>query len=400
MKKKYLIVGSSASSSSVINTLVNLKIEDEIICVTKDTNVSYNTCFIADYLSNKKTEEEIILPRKITLPIKKENNNLITFLYNKLVKNINPQEKYVILEDNQRIYYSKLFIGIGTEPKKIDYGAIEGIFKFHNFQDAYKIKTYISEKKVKVALVIGSGLTGLECADALSLLSISVTVVESHNTILSSLINRDEANWLMGKVREKVKILTNISISKYYKNKDKIVVILSNGIELLADIVILAIGCTVPLKMVREANINFTEGITTNSYLQTNYEDIYAGGDCAMVNSFNGNQLVKSSTWADAIIQGSVAGYNLANVPKKYNGLLKKISSSFFNIRFFKCGDITSELVFKNTQDFYGNIYLNKDKIVTGVSLMGNYEQSMESFFISVIFKQQKIDEIDIKGYR
>lgn len=394
MKKTYLIIGSSASSSAVINTLANLN-AGEIVCVTKDS-VSYNTCFISDYLANKKQEIDIILP------IKKESNNKLINFYNKTVDKIEPFEKKVILDDKQEIYYDKLFLGVGSEPiNSFDNSKqIPGIFTFHNFNDASSIKKYISENNVKTAIVIGGGLTGLECAYALNLLSIPVTIIEQKGYILSNIINAQDSYWLIDKINKKIKIITSIFVTKYYKIGKKIGICLSNGIEFFCDIVIIAQGCAPSLKLAENANISCEEGIITNKFLQTNNEDIYAGGDCSMVNSLFGDSLIKNTMWPDAIIQGVIAAYNMSGIEKRYPGLLKKINSYFFDLKFFKCGEINQNHVRQETQDFYGIIAFDKDKIITGALLMGNFSMQNESLLRTAIFQQKKIDNIDIKGYK
>ena len=61
-------------------------------------------------------------------------------------------------------------------------------------------------------------------------------------------------------------------------------VTLANGQTLVADIVLSAIGLQPNIALAKEANIQTSRGIITNTLLETSQPDIYAVGDCAEVN--------------------------------------------------------------------------------------------------------------------
>ena len=60
-------------------------------------------------------------------------------------------------------------------------------------------------------------------------------------------------------------------------------VTLANGVTILADVVLSAVGLRPRTELAAAAKIKISRGIVVNSFLQTNFADIYALGDCAEV---------------------------------------------------------------------------------------------------------------------
>ena len=83
-----------------------------------------------------------------------------------------------------------------------------------------------------------------------------------------------------------IKFALSTTVEKVTKINDgeDYAVTLANGQTLVADIVLSAIGFTAKYCTGKEANIQTSRGIITNTLLETSQPDIYAVGDCAEVN--------------------------------------------------------------------------------------------------------------------
>ena len=61
----------------------------------------------------------------------------------------------------------------------------EGIFTLRTVDDTDRIKAYLTEKRVRRAVVVGAGFIGLEMAENLHHAGVAVSVVEMGNQVMA-----------------------------------------------------------------------------------------------------------------------------------------------------------------------------------------------------------------------
>jgi NAD(P)H-nitrite reductase large subunit len=377
MKKTYLIIGSSAAGTAALSTLLRLDPTSEVICITKDLVMPYNTCLLPSYVANTKAIEDLTL----ALPA---DSRALPFLLNTEVVAVIPSEKMVYLANGQRIAYNALLLSTGTTPL-VDSSVeewcqhIRGIFTFHTLADAQAIKFYKELACVKHALVVGAGLTGLECADALASLGIQVSIIERKAYPLHQWLDRQGAQWFLERWgNHGIAWYCNDEIKECYsKNKSLVGVKLSSGKILQAQLLIFALGSRPDLALAHRADILSSQGIITDLYMQTSVKDIFAAGDCAIVNNIVTNEPILSSTWPDATIQGMIAAHNMVGDKREYKGVLTSFTSSLSGITITVCGTVTynhSEIypVLYNNDTTYCTFFIDQRRILKGFVMVSN----------------------------
>ena len=377
MKKKFVIIGTSAAGIACANRLRQLDANSDIVCISDEIESPYNKCMLADYASGTKQEHEVYTLTKEQAQLKN-----ITLLLGKKVIDINTQKKYITLNDSTEFNYDALLLGVGTSPRMPDIKnaePIENLFTFHRLRDIHHIIAYIKKQNAQKAIIVGSGLSGLECADSLLVHHIKITVVEQKDRVLSTQIDAQGSLFIQNKMEESgilflpQSCITNIEI----KNNKIRSVQISDGQTLECDFIIFAIGLQPNLVLAQQAGIAIhNEGIITNEYMQTSISDIYAAGDIALVHDQLIDQKVASRTWPDAMLQGLIAAHAMAGQHKKYPGIASVISSSFFGVKFASCGPVVNhpesyEKVVNQQGDFY-HLFLIEQGIVKGFLLVGN----------------------------
>lgn len=394
MKKTYVIIGSSAAGISAITAIAKTDTEAQIICISKDSNLPYNTCILAQYLAETKKIEDLSL---LTDTLK--DNPKVQFLFGKTVTKILTDKKKCLLND-QVIVYDALLLATGSVHninKNINIpDNTSGIFYFHTLSDIKFIKEYISSQNVKDCVVVGAGLTGLECADALVKLGLNVTLVESQSCLLPRFLDYASSKWLKSKVNT-IKIYTQKVVDFLaYDNKIQ-GVILESGKKVDTQLVILALGVRPSIELAKEAGLEVQNGIITDQYLQTTKSGVFAAGDCALVNNIITNQKILSSSWADAINQGFTAGLNMTGNSKIYNGLVPYISSRFFGINYIACGEINYKLKYQTKQNDsnYSIFFCDDNNILVGFLIFSVNNINSNSLKKAVMFKEK----IDINNY-
>jgi len=394
MHKTHVIIGSSAAAIGAINRLSRLRPDDEIVCITAQKELPYNTCFLVDHLAGKKSIEQVYMPTA-------QNKNIQFILETRLTA-IAPNEKCVTLSDGQTIDYDTLLLGMGVSPfipplEGID--TLAGVFTFHTLTDVQRIQADMQEHQAKKVVVMGAGFTGLECADALLKLGLEVVVVDMAPHVLPHHLDSAGADFIESHMAicgvtlcVDDKVVGLLSSLRHTSDKSAEIsaqgsrfagVVLNSGEQVIADMFICAIGARPNSQVAAQAGIElYGNGIKTNDFMQTNYPDIYAAGDVAAVKDQLTGGLIQSCMWADAMLQGMTAAYGMAGEQKIYPGVVIISSSEFFGVPIAACGLKPGtpgfEVVVWHDFNGYQQFVFDAERRIKGFVLLGNLDRFAE----------------------
>ncbi len=371
MKKRYIVIGTSAAGIGFLNKLVQLEPNAEIICISNEKEVPYNKCFLADYLAQRGDRNRIY-----TKSLDFFNQHNISLKLDTHVHQIDAS-KQIIMSSAGSFEYDYLFLGLGASPIKpsIQHPAeLKGIFSFYNLADIIAIEEYISKHSVQNVLVVGAGLSGLECADALYQRGYPCTVVERSSQILSSLLNADAALFLANKIENFIPVMRNTTVKELrYSGNVVTGAIFDDQSSIDANMIIFALGSKPNISVTEQTGITIEQNaILVNEYMQTSMPNIYAGGDCIVAKNSVTGQLVRSCTWPDAMLQGLIAAQNCAGGSRAYSGIVPLVSSHFFGIQFASTGCYKEQPTsVQHIDSEYEAIWQNDGK-VKGFQLVGS----------------------------
>jgi len=385
MKKRHLIIGSSAASIAVLSKLRPLAPDDEITCVTAQSDMPFNTCLLANYLSSG------IMPAALyTRPQSFFDKNNIALHLKSKICTINTHAQTTIDEHGVIRNYDTLFLGIGLTPITVptDFTPLSGYFRFHSLSDVVAIDTFLRTHHPKTAIVIGAGLSGIECADALAERGLIVTVVDPATHPLASMINKEAGDMLDLMMRKhNTTFYPEMKVSRVLvepiQGKTS-GVLLTNNCELYADMVVSAIGAINNAQLSQQAVPSLLlDGIPVNSHMQTVTPGVYAGGDVATVPTPHSSSrssyvpcAVRSCTWPDAVQQGMIAAYNMAGIQTEYAGAVVTLSSHFFNTQVVSGGslrtwDRNKKTITHHGENWYHHFIISKNALL-GFFMLGN----------------------------
>lgn len=177
--RKIMIIGGVAGGASVAARLRRLNEQDEITIIERGPQVSFANCGLPYYIGDEITDRNKLLIQTPELMHSRMNINVRT---NTEATQINPEHKTVLLKTEQgteEMSYDILILSMGARAIEVP---IEGakqshVFTLRNIPDMDKIKSYINERNVKTASVVGGGFIGLEMAENLHALGIDVTLL-------------------------------------------------------------------------------------------------------------------------------------------------------------------------------------------------------------------------------
>lgn len=348
---KYVIIGAVAGGASTAARLRRLDEHAEIVIFEKGEYISYANCGLPYYIGDVIKNRNALFVQTATSFKQRFNIDVRTLTE---IMSINPSSKTITAKNQltgkeYEESYDKLVLSPGAEPIRPPFPGIanEGIFTLRNVADTDYIKGYVQQKHVKKAVIIGAGFIGLEMAENLHDLGLEVSIIEMGNQILAP-VDFPIAAIVQQHIRSKgVNLLLSSAVTAFEKRDYQLKVLLKNGDELDADIVIMSIGVKPDTKLAVNAGLKLgdAKGIWVNEFLQTSNPDIYAVGDAIEFTNPITHQSMNTYLAGPANKQGRICANNivLGNV-HKYHGAINTAIVKVFDMTVATAGTASKHL--------------------------------------------------------
>lgn len=380
---KYVIVGASAAGTSAIEAIRDVDPVGTITVISEEPYLFYSRPMISDFVSGKATPEKMKCREEHFWEL-----NTVQTLTGRTAVRLNLAEKYVELDNGERIVFEKLLLATGGKPfvPNMVGADKEGVFTFTTLADAERLLAKL--KNIRRIVVVGAGLIGVSVTEALVKRGLEVTMVEFRDKILSLLLDATASEIIETAIRKTgVRIITGQTVQRIVgkPENDYAVngVILTNGDEIQCDAVVIAIGVTPRIELVTGTAVKTNRGIIVDRHMQTSVPDVYASGDVAEAYDFGLNDNRLLPLWPLARLQGKVAGYNMAGKKEEYEGGTSMSALKYFGIPIISIGlanpieDGTYEILTRHEpkKNCYKKIVL-KDNIIIGIILVNDIERA------------------------
>ncbi len=310
MDKKTDILVIGGGPAGIISAVTARKYyPDKKILLIKSVGEGVVPCGIPYMLSSLKSPDENRLGDE---SLKKNDVEVIV----EEAVEINRDEKFILTGGNNRYYYEKLVLAIGSKPVS---PAICGIDK-QGVYFVYKDMNYLKDMVERVrgarnVLVLGGGFIGVEFADELSKIKgVNVYLVELLPRLLANSFDPEFSSLAEEKLRSKgVKVLTNTKVEEFIGKEKVEKARLSNGKVIDTDYVILGIGAIPNTDLALNCGLEIGKGrgIWVDEYMRTTDPDIFAVGDCAGKRDFFTRKDAPILLASIACAEARIAGANL-----------------------------------------------------------------------------------------
>lgn len=338
-----VIIGGGACGASTAARIRRLDESAEIIVLEKTGEISIANCGLPYYTSGVINDREKML---VSSPEKFREWFNINVKLNTEVININPDEKFVETADGEKINYDKLVLAQGAKPfvPPIEGIPEQKVFTVRTLFDADNIKSYIKEKGVRKAIVIGGGFIGVEMAENLNEMGLETTLIEQQNQILAP-VDYEIAAFLHNEMRDRgIELVLSDGVKKFNDNK----VILNSSREIEFDIIIMAIGVRPEITLAKNAGLETARGIIVNENLQTSNPDIYAGGDGVEIKDFVTGENTLIPLAGPANRQGRIIADNICGIESAYKNSQGTSVLKVFDLTAASVGNNEKQLKSKN----------------------------------------------------
>ncbi len=278
--KRIVVIGGVAGGMSAATRLRRLDAEAEIIVLEKSGYVSYANCGLPYYVGGVIEEESDLLlqtPASLHARFRLDVRVLTEAL------SIDPAKKEVQVQslesgNKYSLAYDKLVLSPGASPIVPPIPGVERALTLRTVEDVERIVTQVM-KKPQNAVVIGGGFIGVEIAENLIHKGITTSVIEASDQVLAPL-DPEMATLVAKEMRlQKVDLRLGVSVTAINPKT----VTLSDGTDLPAELIILAIGVRPDISLAKNAGLETgtRNGIKVDEFNRTSDKDIYAIGDVA-----------------------------------------------------------------------------------------------------------------------
>lgn len=347
--KPIVIIGAVAAGMSAASQLKRQMPDLQVIVYGKEPYISYGACGMPYYVSGEIKDYNKLIVLK---PEKAINERNIDLKVEHEVIKIDKENKKVTVKDLKsgntfEQEYEKLVIATGARGVKppIEGIDLKGVFPLIELDDSIELTSYLDSEKPKKAVIVGGGFIGVEVAEAFSKRGMDVTLIQAAPSILRTM-DVDMSSLVLEEMkRNEVEVLLNAKVTAF-KGKEKIEkVILEDGKEIKADVVLISIGVSPNSELAKEAGLELGEknAVKNNLYLQTSDADIYAAGDCSTVYNALLDKYVFVPLALGANRQGRMCGENIAALlkgerPKPFPGIIGTSMTKVFDYEIGKTG--------------------------------------------------------------
>lgn len=343
---KAVIIGGGACGASAAARLRRLDDEAEILILEKTNEISIANCGLPYYCSNIIDSEAAMHVSSIQ---KFKNLLNVDIKMGANVTEINRNEKFVVINNNEKISYDKLVLAPGAAPAR---PLIEGvdnpkIFTVRMLADAERIKSHLKLTNAKNAVVVGGGFIGVEMAENFAeLKGLKTTLVELSSHILPP-VDKETAAFAQNEMRAHG---VDLVLSDGVKSFGKDDIELNSGRKIPYDIAVLAIGVKPETALAKQCGLEIGKsgGVKVNEFMQTSDPDIYAGGDSVEVIDFVSGCDVLIPLAGPANRQGRIIADNIAGCRSTYKKTQGTAVVKVFDLTVASVGNSEESLIKKS----------------------------------------------------
>lgn len=309
--KKIVIVGGGAAGFAAAEMLRRHGYDGQLTMLSADEDAPYDRPNLSkDYLAG--TAEEAWMPLR-TDEFYAENK--IDLQLRTTVSRIEKEARMVMTEDGRAFAFDRLLLATGAEPVRLKIPGADQphVFVLRTMADSRAIIEKAAQ--AKTAVILGAGFIGLEVAASLRQRGLAVHVVTQDSHPFETILGPDLGDFIRSvHAQEGVQFHLNTTIAGI---RDR-TVLLGNGQEVEAELVIIGVGVRPSVALAEAAGIATNRGIQVDEFLETSVPGIFAAGDVARWHDLASGEQRRVEHWVVAERQGQTAAANMLGLRRAF----------------------------------------------------------------------------------
>lgn len=370
---KHVIIGAGPAGVTAAEEIRRLDPGAEITLIGDEPETPYSRMALP-YLIKKQIDEEGTRIRRSPT----HYQDLRIELVNKIVSQVDTENKTLKLEDGTQMPYDKLLVASGGTPLIPPIEGIDspGVYPCWTLDNARGIMEHaVPEAHI---VLIGAGFISTTVVEALVERGGSLTIVEMEDRLIPRMMDKKGADiiraWCEGKG---VSIRTDARVTRITPTDGQLEVAFEQLESLMADLVISATGVKPNIDFLAGSGIEAEAGILVDEYLASSDPDIYAAGDVAQAPDLLSDERTVMAVQPVAVEHGRLAAINMVkgntlawqgSINMNVLDMLGLVSCSFGLWEGVEGGD--SAELYKPNQNQYIKLQFDDDRLI-GASSVG-----------------------------
>lgn len=294
-----VIVGGGLAGARTAEQLRRAEYDGPITIVSDEQHLPYDRPPLSKEVLRNADHDVVLKPQEFY------DEARITLRLGNGVTAVDTAAKALTLADGSTLGYDELVIATGLEPKRIpSFPDLEGIRVLRSLGESAELREHASS--AGKAVIIGAGFIGCEVAASLRQLGVDVVIVEPQPTPLASVLG-EKIGALVTRLHEAegVQVRCGVGVDSVSGDGKVEKVVLSDGTELDADIVVVGIGSRPVTGFLDGSGVEVDNGVVCDSAGRTNVEHVWAIGDVASWRNEAGHQ-ERVEHWSNVAEQARV----------------------------------------------------------------------------------------------
>ncbi len=279
---KIVVVGNGMVGHHYVEQLAAADVEAHITVIGGEDRPAYDRVHLSEFFSGR-------TPEDLALTTQEHYQELgVEAHFGDAVASIDRDKKTVSTVNGKQFAYDKLVLATGSYPfvPPVKGNDHESCLVYRTIDDLDNIQAQAQGSKVGV--VVGGGLLGLECANAVKNLGLETHVVEFASGLMGVQLDAGGSAMLRRKIEAlDVKVHTSKATQVIEANADgdsRLIMRFADGSSLTTDMIVFSAGIRPFDQLARDCNLKVGErgGIEVDQQCKTSDNNIFAIGECAL----------------------------------------------------------------------------------------------------------------------
>ena len=270
-----VIVGGGLAAARTAEQLRRSEYTGPVTIVSDEVHLPYDRPPLSKEVLRKEVDDTALKPREWY------DENDVTLQLGSAATGLDTREQTVTLADGTVFGYDELVIATGLVPRRIPaFPDLEGIRVLRSFDESMALRQHAAA--ARHAVVVGAGFIGCEVAASLRGVGVDVVLVEPQPQPLAAVLG-EQIGELVARLHrdEGVDVRLDVGVAEVRGEGHVDTVVLTDGTELPADLVVVGIGSRPATEWLEGSGIEVDNGVLCDEAGRTSAPNVWALGDVA-----------------------------------------------------------------------------------------------------------------------